>query len=267
MEFLIILALSDILKVILILGAAAIIVAGPLVVRILSGEKFRWFGDSDVKRPNREQWEQLRNKADRIIEGKTEIEGKHLYELVREMKIEVEGHKRNKGTIEYEKDTERIIKLSQKLQGMYIRIEPFDSLVERLKEDGLTGQAEKLHDMIHNCSKKSGSEIKKTFLAELLQIRDQHWVDLRQDTRLLLKQSLRTIKHNPFMSIYVGVALIVVGLALRFYHSIVKEKGYEFYIKHPLWIVVFILLIGVPAMILLIKIFTWKRSICENPYQ
>jgi len=257
----------DSIKAILILVFAAVILAGPIVYRILSGEKFGWFRDPSLKRPDKNQWHRLRDKADRIIEGRTEIDGNELYELITTMQIEIEGYKRHEGTIEYENDRERITRLSQKLNGMDLRVEPFDSLVERLKEDGLIEQAQKLHTMVHNPSNKSLPQLKKEFLDELAKIRDENWDILGPDTRAAWKQSVKLLKHNPFRSLYVYAALIVIGLGLRFYHSIVEDKGYEFYRKHPIWIAVFAVLIGVLALILVIKFLAWKYSLCENPYQ
>ena len=258
---------SDSIKAILILAFAAVILASPLVYRILSGEKFGWFRDPRLKRPNQNQWHQLRNKADRIIEGREEIDANELYELIAAMQIEVEGYKRHQGTIEYENDRMRITRLSQKLQGMNLHAEPFDSLAERLKEDGLIEQAQKLHDMIHTPSKKSFPQLKKELLAELVTIRDESWDILSPDARTALKQSVKSLRHNPFMSLYIYAALIVIGLGLRFYHSIVEDKGYKFYRNHPVWIAAFALLIGVPALILVIKFLTWKYAVRENPYQ
>lgn len=257
----------DSIKLILILGFATVLLVGPLVYRILSGEKFSWFSDPKLKRPDKDQWQNLRNKADMIIEGKSEIGANELCELITTMQIEVEGYKRHKGTIEYEKDLERITRLSQKLQGMDLRVEPFDSLAERLKENGLIEQSQKLHTMIHTPSSKSWPQVKKDLLAELAKIKDEQWDILGSDTRKALRQSIKSLKQNPLTSIYMYVALIVIGLGLRFYHSIVEDKGYEFYKKHPIWIAVFAVLIGVPALILLIKFLAWKYAVRENPYQ
>ena len=257
----------DSIKAILILAFAAVILASPLVYRILSGEKFGWFRDPRLKRPDKNQWRQLRNKADRIIEGREEIDPNELYELIAAMQIEVEGFKRHKGTIEYENDRMRITRLSQKLQGMNLRAEPFDSLAESLKDDGLIEQAQKLHDMIHTPSKRSFPQLKKELLAELVKIQVENRDILNPDTRTVLKQSVKSLRLNPFMSLYIYAALIVIGLGLRFYHSIVEDKGYKFYRNHPVWIAVFVLLIGVPALILVIKFLTWKYAVRENPYQ
>ena len=257
----------DSLKAVLILGFAAIILAGPLVYRILSGEKFTWFRDPSPERLDKKQWLQLRNKADQIIEGTEEIDGNELYELIATMQIEVEGYKRNKGTIEYKNDRERIRKLYKKLQGMNVRAEPFDSLVEHLKGDGLIEEAQKLHAMVHDYSNKSLPQLKKDFLDELAKIRGENWNILGPNTKAIWEQSVKLLKHNTFRSLYVYAALIVIGLGLRFYHSIVEDKGYEFYRKHPIWIVVFAIIIGLPALILAIKFLIWKYSICDNPYQ
>jgi protein-tyrosine-phosphatase len=258
---------SDSIKAILILGFAAVILAGPLVYRILSGEKFGWFRDPRFNRPGKKQWQQLRNKADQIIEGKVEVDTNELCKLISEMQIEIMQHKRKKRTIEYENDCERITVLSEKLQDMDLRVEPFDSFAEYLKEDGLIEQAQKLHNMVHDPYNKSLTQFKKEFLDELAKIRDENWDILGQDTRAAWKQSVKLLKHKPLRSLYVYGALIVIGLGLRFYHSIVEDKGYEFYRKHPIWIVVFAIIIGLPALILAIKFLVWKYSMRENPYQ
>jgi hypothetical protein len=257
----------DVIYGILILVVAAIIVAGPLVYRILSGEKFGWFGDPHLRRPNKKEWEELRRKADKIFKGDIEIDANELYELVTTMNIEVAGYKRNKGTTEYENDLERIAKLSQKLQGMELRIDPFDSLLKHLKEDGLIEQANKLHDMIHSASPKSFSQAKNECLAELIKIKNEKLSILNPETQKKLKQSIKLLKSKPFTSVYIYITLLVIGLALRFYHSIVQNKGYKFYKENPVWIVVFILIIGVPAVVLAIKFLMRKFGTKENPYQ
>jgi hypothetical protein len=150
---------------------------------------------------------------------------------------------------------------------MDLRVEPFDSFAEYLKEDGLIEQAQKLHNMVHGPYNKSLTQFKKEFLDELAKIRDENWDILGQDTRAAWKQSVKLLKHKPLRSLYVYGALIVIGLGLRFYHSIVEDKGYEFYRKHPIWIVVFAIIIGLPALILAIKFLVWKYSMRENPYQ
>jgi hypothetical protein len=255
------------IKAILILVFVAIALIGPLIYSILSGEKFGWFRDPELKRPDKNQWQQFRDKADQIIEGSLEIDGSELYELAKTMQVEVEYHKRNKGTVEYEKDRERITGLSKKLQGMDLRVEPFDSLTEHLKEDGLTEQAQKLHLMIHTATDASLSQMKKEFRAELAKIKDENWDILGPDTKTAFKQSVKILKYNPLTSICVYAALIIFGLGLRFYHSIIEEKGYKFYRDNPIWIAVFVLIIGVPALILVIKFLAWKYSTCENPYR
>ena len=256
----------DDLKAILILSFGAVIIAGPLVYRILSGENFGWFRDPDLKRPDKKQWDQLRDKADQIIEGKVEFDTNELCELVSKMQLEIEYHKRNKGTIEYENDCERITRLSQKLQDKDLRIEPFYSFTEHLKEDGMIEQAQKLHTMLHSPSNKSLLQFKKDFLDELAKIRDERWDILGPETKALWEQSVKLLKHNPLRSLYIYAALIVVGLGLRFYHSIVEDKGYEFYRKHPVWIVVFVVIIGLPALILAIKFMAWRYSMREDAY-
>ena len=255
------------IKAILILVFVAVVLIGPLVYKILSGEKFGWFRDPELKRPDKNQWQQLRNKADQIIEGSLEVDGCELYELVKTMQVEVKAYKRKQGTVEYEKDLERITGLSQKLQGMDPRFEPFDSLIEHLKEDGLTEQAQNLHGMMHAQTNASLRQIKKEVLAELAKIRDENWDPLSPETRTAFKQFVKILKYNPLTSIYVYVALIVFGLGFRFYHSIIEEKGYKFYRENPIWIAVFVLIIGVPALILVIKFLAWKYSTRENPYQ
>jgi len=248
----------DSIKAILILFIAAVALIGPLVYSILSGEKFGWFRDPELKRPDKKQWQSLRDKADQIIDGSLEIDPDDIFELIDTMRVEVEGYQRNKGTVECEKDRERITGLYQKLQDLDLRTEPFDSLTEHLKEDGLTEQAQNLHGMIHARTHASLSQIKKELLAELAKIKDESWNTLSTETRAAFKQSVKILKHNPFTSIYVYAALIVFGLGLRFYHSIIGEKGYKFYRENPIWIAVFIVIIGVPALILVIKFLIWK---------
>jgi len=258
----------DAVKVILILGFAAVIIAGPLVYRIFFGkEKFHWFRDPSLKRPDKNQWLQLRKKADRIIEGTMEIDGDELHELITTMQIEVEWYKRNKETIEYENDCERIRKLYKKLKSMDMRFEPFDSLIDRLNGDGITEPAQKLHNMVHGPSSRNLPRLKNEFLAELAKIRGENWNILGRDTKAAWKQSVKLLKHNPLRSLYGYAAVIVVGLGLRFYHSIVEDKGYKFYREHPIWIVVFAIVIGLPALILVIKFLVWKYSMRENPYK
>lgn len=257
----------DTIKAILILVIAAVVIVGPLVYKILSGEKFGWFRDPELKRPDKNQWQDLRDRADQIIEASCEIDPDEIFELIDTMRVEVEGYQRNKGTVEREKDRERITGLYQKLQGMELRAEPFDSLTEHLKEDGLAEQAQNLHGMIHARTKASLSQIKKELLAELAKIKDESWNIMSTETRTAFKQSVKILKHNPFTSIYVYAALIIFGLGLRFYHSIIGEKGYKFYRENPIWIAVFAVIIGVPALILVIKFLAWKYSTRENPYQ
>jgi hypothetical protein len=257
----------DTVKAVLILVIAAVIIAGPLVYRILSGEKFGWFRDPELKRPDKNQWQSLRDKADQIIGASCEIDAGKIFELIYTMRVEVEHHKRNKGTLEYEKDLERISALYQKLQGMDLRVEPFDSLTEHLKEDGLAEQAQKLHGMIHARTNAGLYQIKKEILAELDKIKHENSDTFSPETKTTFKQSVKILKHNPFISIYGCAALLVFGLGLRFYHSIVEEKGYKFYRENPIWIAVFVLIIGVPAMILLIKFLIWKYSGNGNPYR
>ncbi len=257
---------SDSIKAVLILAVAAVIIAGPLVYKILSGEKFGWFRDPELKRPDKNQWQALREKADQVIGGALEVEGGELYELVNTMRIEVENRKRNIGTVEYEKDRERITGLYQKLQGMDLRVEPFDSLTEHLKEDGLIEQAQNLHGRIHSRTDAGLSQIKKEILAELAKIKNENWDTFSPETRTAFKQSVRILKHNPLTSIYIYAGLIVFGMGLRFYHSIIEEKGYKFYKENPIWIAVFAVVIGVPALILVIKFLIWKYATSENPY-
>lgn len=257
----------DTIKAIIILVIAAVVIVGPLVYRILSGEKIGWFRDPEFRRPDKNQWQSLRDRADQIIDAGLEIDANETFELIDTMQVEVEYHKRNKGTIEYEKDRERITGLYKKLQGMDLRVEPFDSLTEHLKEDGLTEQAQSLHGKIHARTDASLSQIKKELLAELAKIKKENWNTLSQQTRTAFKQSVKILKHNPFTSIYVCAALIVFGLGLRFYHSIIEEKGYKFYKENPIWIAVFAVIIGVPVLILVIKFLIWKYSTRENPYQ
>ena len=257
----------DSMKAIVILCVAAVAVAGPLVYRILSGEKFGWFTDPGFKRPGKNEWQDLRNKADLIIKGKAEIDADELCELISTMQIEVEAYKRNKGTIEYESDRERIMRLSEKLQGMELRVEPFDSLIENLKKDGLIEQADELHNIVHAPSYKSLRQARKGLLAGLVKIKQEKWDMLGGDTRAALRQSIKLVKQNPLTSIYIYGALIILGLGLRLYHSIVEDKGYEFYRKHPVWIAVFAVLIGVPLLILVIKFVAWKCRVREKSWQ
>jgi uncharacterized membrane protein len=121
--------------------------------------------------------------------------------------------------------------------------------------------------MIHSKSDKSLPQIKKELLAELVKIRDENSDILNPDTATALKQSIKLLKYNPLGSIYFYAALIVIGLGLRLYHSIIENKGYKFYKEHPIWIVVFAVIIGIPSLILLIKFLTWKYSFRENPYK
>jgi hypothetical protein len=257
----------DSMKVVVILCVAAVVVAGSFVYRILSGEKFGWFTDPIFKRPGKKEWQDLRNKAALIIEGKSEIDANELCELISTMQIEVEGYKRNKGTIEYEKDRERITRLSEKLEGMELRVEPFASLIENLKKDGLIEQADELHNMVHAPSYKSLRQAKEELLAGLVKIKKEKCDMLSGDTRTALRQSIKSVKQNPLTSIYLYGALIILGLGLRLYHSIVEDKGYEFYRKHPVWIAVFAVLIGVPALILVIKFVAWKYGVREKLWQ
>ena len=265
MDVIIVSASSISLKVILFLIFLVVIIAGPLVYRILIGEKFGWFKDPNNRRPNKDQWDQLRDKADRIIGGTLEVEGKELCELIGEMKYELEVHERNKGTIEYENDCQRIEQLYKKLEGMDLRIEPFDSLVEYLEKDGLTEQARKLHDMMHLTCTKSMYQFKKELRAELVKIRNESWDILRPETKTALKESIKSLKDNSIITVCVGGVVLLGGLALRFYHSIVQEKGYEFYKEHPAWLLAFAILIGVPCVILVIKFIAWKNSFREKP--
>ncbi|HUU15773.1 MAG TPA: hypothetical protein VMW72_01375 [Sedimentisphaerales bacterium] len=257
----------DVIKAIILFCFVAVILAGPLVYRILSGEKFGWFSDPRFRRPNKKQWQQLRKKADQIIEDKLEVEAAELCELINKIQIEINHHKYKNRTEEYENDCERITVLSQKLKDMDLRIEPFDSFAEYLKKDGLIEQAKKIHDMVHGPSNKSFFQYKKEFLDEVVKIKDENWNILSQGTRVAWKQSVKLLKHNPLRSLYVYAALFVFGIGLRFYHSIAEDKSYKFYRKHPIWIIVFVLIIGLPALILAIKFLVWKNSMRENLYQ
>ncbi len=257
----------DSMKAIVILCVAAVVVAGPLVYRILSGEKFGWFTDPRFKRPGKNEWQNLRNKADLIIEGKAEIDADELCELISTMQIEVEVYKRNKGTIECENDRERITRLSAKLHGMELRVEPFDSLIENLKKDGQIEQADELHNIMHPRSCINLRQAQQELLAGLVKIKQEKWDMLGGDTRAALRKSIKSVKQNPFTSIYIYWALIVLGLGLRLYHSIIEDKGYEFYRKHPVWIAVFVVLIGVPLLILVIKFVAWKYGVREKSWQ
>jgi len=258
---------SESIKAILIFVFVAAVVVGPLMYKILSGEKFGWFGDPEFKRPDKNQWQSLRDRADQIIEGNLEIDSNELCELTNTMEQELKIYKRNKGTVEYEKDLERITGLYKKLQGVDLRVEPFDSLTENLREDGLTEQAQNLQGMIHSRTNDSLRQIKKELIAELAKIKKERWNILSPETKTAFKQSVKILKHNPFTSIYACAALIVFGLGLRFYHSIFEEKGYKFYKENPIWIAVFALIVGVPALILVIKFLAWKYSVRDNPYQ
>jgi len=267
MPFIIASKSPDVIHGILILVIAAVVVAGPLVYKIFSGEKFGWFSDPRFKRPNKKEWDELRRKADQIIKGDMEINANELYELIMAMNVEVEGHKHGKGTIEYEQDHERIAKLSQKLQGMKLRIEPFDSLVEHLKLDGLIEQANKLHDMIHKNINESIPKVVKKCLTELIKIKGESWINLGPETRKTLRQSIKLLNQNPDRLIYVSVAIFVIGLGLGLYNSIVQNRGHEFYKENPVWIVIFTLIVGVPAVILVVKFLMWKFYKKENSYQ
>ncbi len=260
---------DNLIKVILFLGFAALIIAGPLLYRVFyKKEKFGWFRNPELKRLDKNQWLKLRNKADQIINGSELVSAEQLYELLETMQLEIiESYKRGKETIEYKKDCERITKLSEKLEAMGIKVEPFDSLVECLKEDGLVEQSRKLNNMVHNLTDKSFAQLKKEFLAELANIKKENWNTLSYNTRTKLKESIKCLRHNPFMSVYAYAALFFFGIGLKFYQSIVEDKGYEFYKKHPIWIVVFAVIIGVPALILLIKFLGWRYSLRANPYR
>jgi len=113
----------------------------------------------------------------------------------------------------------------------------------------------------------SFGQLRKELLAELVIIRSANWEVLGPETRTALKQSVKLLRHNPLRSVYIYGGLIVLGLGLRVYHSIVEDKGYEFYKKHPIWIAVFAVLIGVPIVILVIKFLAWKYAERENPYR
>jgi len=257
----------DIIKVIPIFAFFAIILAGPLIYRILSGEKFGWFRDPRFKRLDDDQWQQLRDKADRVIEGNLEIDADELCDLLSEMQCELVQSRRRRDSIEFGDDCKRTEILSQKLQEMDLRIEPFDSLTEYLKRDGLIEQSRKLHKMVHDPDNKNSTQLKKDFLDELVKIRSESWNILNQDTRAAWKKSVKALKYNPFRSIYIYAAILAIGLGLRFYFSIVEDKGYRFYNKHPVWIVFFAVIIGLPVLILTVKFLIWKYSTRENPHQ
>ncbi|MHC4213982.1 MAG: hypothetical protein ACYSWP_11470, partial [Planctomycetota bacterium] len=104
--------------------------------------------------------------------------------------------------------------------------------------------------------------------AELVKIRDQQWDTLRPETKTALNESVKSIKSlkdNSIITVCVCAVVLVIGLALRFYHSIVQEKGYEFYKEHPAWLLAFAILIGVPGLILVIKFIAWRSSFREKP--
>ena len=253
----------DIIKAIILFCFVAVILAGPLIYRILSGEIFGWFTNPRFRRPGKNQWQILRENADQIIEGKLKIEADELCELISKMQIEITQRKYNERTKDYEQDYERITLLSKKLKDMNPRIEPFDSFTEYLKEDGLIEQAQKIHNMTRG-TYNNWFQYKQEFLNELVKIKSENWNVLSQDTRETWKQSVKLLKHNPFRSLYISAAVFIFGIALSFYNSIVKNKGYEFYKKHPVWIIVFVLIIGLPAIILSIKLLLWKYSIHKN---
>jgi hypothetical protein len=117
------------------------------------------------------------------------------------------------------------------------------------------------HGRIHSRTDAGLSQIKKELLAELAKIKNENWDTLSPETGTAFKQSVKILKHKPFTSIYVYTGLIVFGLGLRFYHSIIEEKGYKFYRENPIWIAVFAVVIGVPALILVIKFLIWKYAI------
>jgi hypothetical protein len=257
----------DVIKIIILFCFVAAIMAGPLIYRILSGEKFGWFTDPRFGRPGKKQWQRLSEKADQIIEGKLEVEANELCELIIKMQVEFRRHKYKKRTMEYEQDYERITLLSKKLKDMNLPIEPFDSLSEYLKKEGLIEQAQKINNIVHGNNNKDLFQFKKDFLYELMKIKNENWEILSLDTRAAWKQSVKLLKDNPFRSLYIRAALFVSCIALSFYSSIVKDKGYKFYKKNPVWIIVFVIIIGLPALILAIKFLLWKYSIRTNTNQ
>ena len=108
--------------------------------------------------------------------------------------------------------------------------------------------------------------MKKEFLDELYKIKKQNWNILNQQAKEEWKKSVQLLKQNPFRSLYLLTALFALSLGLKFYSSIIEDKGYEFYKKHPIWIIIIAIIIGVPILILIMKFLSGKYSIGNNTY-
>lgn len=244
----------DATKAILFFVLAAVILAAPLIYRILSGEKFGWFRNPRYKRPNEKQWQEFRAKADLIIADKLKIEARDLYGLLRMAVEEIEYYKRNKKKPEFATDRERIAKLSKILTEMVTRIEPFDSLIENLRTEGLIKQSEQLGAL-----RRNPSATRKQFLTELKKIKAEHWHALSKDAKSILTESIKCLKRDPFVRLYISMGAFVLILGMAFYNSIVEQKGYKVFKDNPVLLVIIAAIIIVPSLILTIKLLARKK--------
>ena len=74
------------------------------------------------------------------------------------------------------------------------RIEPFDSLVDGLRRDGLAEAADRLHSLLHATAWTTGSELYGELRLELKRIQQTYGKRFRPKTKACFKEAVAAVK-------------------------------------------------------------------------
>ena len=230
-------ASGDWAKLLLILGVAALLYAGPLVYRILRGEKFTGFRDPS-DRPGKRQWQALREEADRVIAGDLNLEAQAFQGLIDSMIFEIQIRQYRNNSLEQSEDVRRVQRLTEvfEAKGYRQRIEPFDSLADGLERDGLGGVAQRLRSPVHGGSPPQQQDFRKAFVEALRGIRGEHWEAMRGGTRKRWRECYKLVNSRLLLRAALVIAISVVLAGLSIYEGWVGEGQYKYFRDHPEWL-------------------------------
>ena len=72
---------------------------------------------------------------------------------------------------------------------------PFDDLIASLRADGLDGEADRLHDLLHKTAWTTGSELMGELGREMKKLKQEHGARFSATTDAKLKAALKLVRR------------------------------------------------------------------------
>ncbi len=230
-------ASEDWVRLLTVLAVGGGIYAGPLAYRIIRGEKFTWFGNPSG-RPNRRQWQALRERANRVISGEMELESAEFQDLIESMTAGMTIRRCRDNPSDQSEDARRVRRLTELFQakGYTFRLEPFDSLADGLQGDGLSGAAQQWRSLVHGKSRMDTKEFRKASGEVLRAIKAEHWAQMSSETRKRWRECRVLVTRTALLRAVTLVTIFLVLAGLIIYDGWVRQGQYKYFQDNPRWL-------------------------------